>query len=232
MFRITKRFPIPEADLERLRAYLVEDPATAPTPPVATNVNKNQYVFVEGVSGREVILKLFVHKKSSHRLASFFGVSSADRYFGNARRLLATGVPVPGPIALIKTGDGLLPDVTLYAMERAAGEMLYPMLASIESDARRIEIVAEKIVTLIRGLERAGVTHRDLNVKNVLLTPANEVTLIDLDSARSHASRGAAFRRRHQRDIRTFLETCHGAPRFAAAVAARLNVSAPNSASS
>lgn len=219
MERIRTHLVVSDAALERLQGYL-EDPA--PTRPIASNPSKNQYVFAETIDGRDVIVKLFVHKKTSHRIASFFGVSSADGYCEKARLLSSTGVPVPEAIALLKSGPGPLPARTIYVMSRAKGEMLYPLLPVIEADARRSEIIAEKFARLVQCLKVAGVTHRDLNVKNVLVTSENDLTLIDLDSARAHLFRGRTFRRRHQRDIQTFISTCHGAPRFAAAVTAHI----------
>jgi len=210
---------VADTDIERLSSYLAE---VAPRAPLASNHNKHQYIFTEVVGGRDVILKLFVHKKTSHRLASFLGVASADGYFKKAQLLKEAGLPVPGPLALLKSGRGLVPERTIYVMERAPGEMLYPLLPVIEADAGRTLAVAKGVAALVRGLRLAGVTHRDLNVKNVLVTPDNSLTLIDLDSARAHAWRGRAFRRRHERDIQTFLSTCLGAPKFAAAVSEQI----------
>ena len=219
MFRIKTTQPVTDTDIRRLSAYFDDVP---PLAPLASNHNKHQYIFADVIGGREVILKLFVHKKKSHRLASFLGVASADSYFHKARLLKAAGLPVPGSLALLKAGRGLAPERTIYVMEKAPGEMLYPLLQVIEADAARTLAVAAGIAELVRRLRLAGVTHRDLNVKNVLVTPDNSLTLIDLDSARAHGWRGRAFRRRHERDIQTFLSTCHGAPKFAAAVASQI----------
>lgn len=219
MHRIKTTQPVADTDIERLSSYFAED---IPPAPLASNHNKNQYIFSGVVGGRDVILKLFIHKKTSHRIASFFGVSSADSYFKKAHLLKKAGLPVPGPVALLKSGRSLTPERTIYVMERAPGEMLYPLLPLIEADANRRMAVAAGVAALVRGLRLAGITHRDLNVKNVLVTPDNSLTLIDLDSARAHWWRGRAFRRRHERDIQTFISTCHGAPKFAAAVADRI----------
>lgn len=219
MHRIKTAQPLADTDIDTLSAYLNEK---APHVPLASNHNKQQYIFAEVVGGREVILKLFIHKKTSHRLASFFGVASADSYFRKSRILKEAGLPVPAPLALLKSGRGLFPERTVYVMERAPGEMLYPLLPVIEADSARTQAVAKGVAALVRGLRLAGVTHRDLNVKNVLVTPDDSMTLIDLDSARAHWWRGRAFRRRYERDIQTFLSTCHGAPKFAAAVAEQI----------
>lgn len=220
MMRIDNRGGLDEKGISSLLPYLSISPDAA----LAANPRKNQSVFESTLGEKAVIVKKYVHRAFKHRLASFIGQSNADRYSSIAEFLFEKGLPVPRPVVILKSGRGLLPEQTLFAMERADGAMLSRMLPDLENDPAAIRILVEKVSHLIRGLREAGVIHRDLNTKNFLVSEGYEVTLIDFDAASRPRRRGPDFIRRHERDISNFLSTCHGAPRFAAAVATHLNV--------
>jgi tRNA A-37 threonylcarbamoyl transferase component Bud32 len=101
-----------------------------------------------------------------------------------------------------------MPHATLLVMERLPGEMLVTHLKGIETDSARLADIAAKVAGILRGLHQAKVAHRDLNAKNILVTPDNRVSLIDFDFATCYPFRGRAFRRRHARDLRTFFTHC------------------------
>lgn len=188
-----------------------------------SNLRKHQYIFETTSQGRSLIVKTYRHRALKHRLASFIGQGNADRYATLARLLRQSGVTVPKPVLILKTGRGLLPEHTLYAMERVEGSMLSSLLPQVEKDPRRMATLAAKVSSLILGLQRAGVVHRDLNTKNFLISNQDAVTLIDFDYSSCYSRRTRGFARSHERDIQTFLSTCHGAPQFAAAVRSHLS---------
>lgn len=218
MIRVHKLADMGEAGL----SHLLEWVGTPSDDPLATNRRKNQWVSQTAAEGKSLIVKTYIHRALKHRLASFCGHSNADRYSSIACFLKNKGLSVPQPILVVKSGPGLLPEKTLYTMEHVQGRMLFNILAELEEDPPRVKRVAERVCRLILGLRQAGVIHRDLNTKNFLVSDQDEVTLIDLDAATRHRIRGSRFVRRHQRDVHTFLSTCHGAPQFAAAVASQL----------
>ena len=186
------------------------------------NPYKHRYVFPLETDGRDLIVKAYHHGNLPYRLAALFGVGHADRYYEQAIRLAAAGLAVPVPVMLMKWGPGILPHQTLFVMERREGLEMHQVLPEIEQDPARIEKISGQVASLIGGLKRVQVSHRDVNVKNFLVSSTDELTLIDLDSATHHRIGGAWFARRHQRDIRGFLKACRAWPRFAAAVAAKL----------
>lgn len=190
---------------------------------IASNLRKHQYIFETTLEDRSFIVKTYQHRALKHRLASLIGQSNADRYATLARLLRQSGVPVPKPVLILKTGRGFLPEHTLYAMERIEGSMLSNLLPQVEKDPRRMATLAAKVSSLILGLQRAGVVHRDLNTKNFLVSKQHEVTLIDFDYSSCHPRRSRGFARSHERDIQMFLSTCHGAPQFAAAVRSHIS---------
>lgn len=197
-----------------LSGYVLKSPEEA----IVRNERKNQYVFETKVGGRRCMVKIYFHRTLKHRLASFFGHGNADRYAATADYLLRVGQAAPRPMLLLKQGRGLLPEVTLYAMERVEGRMLFTLLEELENDPERIRILAKKIVRLIFALKNAAVIHRDLNTKNFLISEENDVTLIDFDASGYYSRNDRRVERRHERDVATFLATCRGAPRFAAAI--------------
>ncbi|MDF3059535.1 MAG: Lipopolysaccharide kinase (Kdo/WaaP) family [Rariglobus sp.] len=186
------------------------------------NPFKHRYVFPLEADGQNLIVKVYHHGSLHYRLAALLGWSHADRYYRHATRLAAANVAVPGPIMLMKWGPRNLPHQTLFVMEYVDGREMTELLAEIEQSDERIKKVASQVAGLIDGLSRARVSHRDLNVKNFLVSPDDTVTLIDLDSASYHRSGGRTFARKHRRDIQSFLTASRGAPKFSAAVASKL----------
>lgn len=218
MMRIHNVGNLDASEISSLCEYLSKSPDEA----LVTNRRKNQYVFKTISEGKPLIVKQYLHLNLHHRLASLIGQSNADRYCSLAHFLRDLGVPVPKPLSIVRTGRGLLPEQTLYAMEHVEGSMLSTILLELETNSARMKLLAEKVARLILCLRQAGVVHRDLNTKNFLVSPLDEMTLIDFDHASRHRPQSSRFMRRHQKDIQNFLSTCHGAPRFAAEVASHL----------
>lgn len=216
MFSLQQNQALSEEAVAQVRSYLAWPPFKRI---IWANPFKHRYVFPLEADGRRLIVKVYHHGGLHYRLAARFGWSYADRYYAHARRLSAAGVAVPAPVMLMKWGPGALPHQTLFVMQRVDGCELREILEEVEQDPARLSVLAERICAVINGLGQAGITHRDLNAKNFLVTADNTVTLIDLDSAKWHRGGGQSFARRHRRDVETFLEACRNAPRFAATVA-------------
>ncbi len=205
--------------IRALEPMLDAEPATA----WVTNVRKGQYVNLAEAGGRQLVIKTYFHNSWTHRLASFLGMANADRYVKACRVLAAAGVTVPAPALVMKLGAGPLPHGTLMAMDKLPGDMLVNQLDAIQSDPARLNDIAAKVAAIILTLRRTRVAHRDLNAKNLLVTPDNRVSLIDFDFATCHRLPTPVFRRRHRRDISTFLNHCGKDSPFAAEVMRRLD---------
>lgn len=201
-----------------LESHLAAEPATA----WVTNVRKGQYVNLLEADGREWVVKTYFHKTWQHRLVSLLGMANADRYVKTCHSLAAAGVTVPEPALVMKLGRGPLPDATLMVMGKLPGDMLVNRLRNIEADPERLRDVAAKVASVIRALRRSRIAHRDLNAKNFLVTPDDRVSLIDFDFASSHLFPSPTFRRRHRRDMQTFLTHCGPDSPFAREVAGLL----------
>lgn len=201
--------------IRSLESHLDAEPATA----WVTNVRKGQYVNLLEADGREWVVKTYFHKTWQHRLVSLLGMANADRYVKTCHALAAAGVTVPEPALVMKLGKGLLPAATLMVMEKLPGDMLVNQLKPIEADPARLGDVARKVAATINALRRSRIAHRDLNAKNFLVTPDNRVSLIDFDFASRHFFATPSFRRRHRRDVRTFLSHCGRDSAFSTEVA-------------
>jgi tRNA A-37 threonylcarbamoyl transferase component Bud32 len=204
MRRVRNIAGLSEATIRSLESHLDAEPATA----WVTNLRKGQYVNLLEADGREWVVKTYFHKTWQHRLVSMLGMANADRYVKTCHALAAAGVTVPTPALVMKRGDGPLPGATLMVMERLPGDMLVNHLSAIEADPARMQDIARKIAAVISALRRSRIAHRDLNAKNFLVTKDNRVSLIDFDFASRHAYASPVFRRRHRRDVRTFLNHC------------------------
>lgn len=219
MFTLQLNQPLSDEAVAKVRSYLAWPPFKQV---IWANPFKHRYVFPLEADGRRMIVKVYHHCSLHYRLAARFGRSYADRYYSHALQLASMGVAVPAPVMLMKWGPGALPHQTLFVMEEIEGREMRDLLGEIEQDKARIALLAERVATIINGLARAGVSHRDLNAKNFLVSANDAVTLIDLDSATKHAPGGRTFQRKHERDVAHFLAACKDAPTFAEAVRGRL----------
>lgn len=185
----------------------------------ARNLNKGQFIYLKEIEGRRMVVKVFLHKTFHHRLAAWIHQSNADRYERACLILGRLGVSVPEPLLILKSGC-FFPERTLFAMGRVEGRMLLELLPEIAADPERIAVLAPRIAGLILVLRQAGLIHRDLNTKNILVTPENQVSLIDFDFTRRPLGGKVAFLKKHRRDIQTFASTCGPATGLATAVLA------------
>jgi len=223
MLRIHNIGGISEAAVCGLCAFFDEDPGKA----CAANPRKSQYVYRSEADGVPLFVKVYFHRTLAHRLASWLNHANADRYAETCLHLATRGIAVPRPVLVARRGAGPLPDRTLLAMTGVEGAMLLESLPAIENDPARIESLADGIADLFKRLGEAGVIHRDLNTKNILQADDDRLSLIDFDFARRHRTPGAAFRRKHRREIGSFVASCRLSPGLAAAVVSRLETESP-----
>jgi tRNA A-37 threonylcarbamoyl transferase component Bud32 len=215
MKRVRNIAGLSEETVRSLDSHLAAEPATA----WVTNVRKGQYVNLLEADSREWVVKTYFHKTLAHRLVSLAGMANADRYAKTCHALAAAGVTVPAPALVMKLGKGLLPDAALMVMGKLPGEMLVNHLRTIEADPARLDNVARKVAAIITALRRSRIAHRDLNAKNFLVTADDRVSLIDFDFSSRHLFASPVFRRRHRRDVTTFLNHCGPASPFALKIA-------------
>ncbi len=115
----------------------------------------------------------------------FFSRVSRSRPFREFR-LLATlheqGLPVPRPVAAMCEYHGLLSSGAIMTIRIPLAETLASWVAVVEFDS--YHRCWAKVGQSIRRFHDAGVWHADLNARNILLNPAQQVFMLDFDRAR------------------------------------------------
>ncbi len=79
-------------------------------------------------------------------------------------------------------------DVHFMVMEYIAGESLFEMIRSPRAGPLRVPDLARLFLKLLDGLEaahRAGLIHRDIKPSNIMITPDEDVKLLDMGLARA-----------------------------------------------
>ncbi|TDR51825.1 3-deoxy-D-manno-octulosonic acid kinase [Halomonas ventosae] len=94
--------------------------------------------------------------------------------------LHARGLPVPRPVAARVTRHGLTYDAALITERIPGARALADLLQQDEAGAALLA----RVGTTIRRFHDAGLDHVDLNARNLLVDPQDEVWLIDLDRCR------------------------------------------------
>lgn len=116
-------------------------------------------------------LKLFRRKRL---LSSALLVPYSIRFWRNAQRLQQLGIPTVTPLELFK-----LPDAgwTAIRYKALAGVTLMSLHEQMQrSDAPRLEQLAE----LFKTLHQKGVYFRSMHLGNIVLTPSEQLGLIDI----------------------------------------------------
>ena len=140
----------------------------------------------------------------------FLAPTRAPQELRAALRLVDSGVPTPEVIAYATyPAGGVFRRSDVATREVVGGQDLADVLAATAPNAERTAALAAT-AELLRGLERAGAHHPDLNLKNVLIVPAAgappRAMVLDVDRvtfrAPGDASVGAANVRRLVRSAR------------------------------
>jgi len=147
------------------------------------------------LGGRRVVVRQFVHGGALGGLRGtlFWGARSMLHELRVAAHALAAGVPTARPIAL-RVQRVLGPLVTgHYLTEEVPGaEDLLALCrrgdALVKSAGRR-QAVARAVASVVAALHDAGISHGDLNLRNLLISARHDpprVHVIDFKKARLH----------------------------------------------
>jgi 3-deoxy-D-manno-octulosonic acid kinase len=115
----------------------------------------------------------------------FLAPTRAPNELRAALRLAAAGVPTPEVVAYATYPAGVVFRRSDVATREVDGghDLAVALAPGVPNDSRTAAL--EATVELLRGLERAGVRHPDLNLKNVLIVPdsarAARALLLDVD---------------------------------------------------
>jgi 3-deoxy-D-manno-octulosonic acid kinase len=128
----------------------------------------------------------------------FWGPSRALAELDVTARAEAAGAPVPHVVCLAAWRlAGPIWSALIGTEEIAASVDLFEALRSLNDGSRRLALVRE-VGRAVRRLHDAGVEHRDLQLRNILVAepPAKKIVVVDLDGARFRAGIPLGPRRR------------------------------------
>ena len=154
-------------------------------------------------TGDEIVVR---HSRHGGLLAPitgdlFFAPTRAPHELAAALRLSAVGVTTPEVVAYAiypAFGPLVRADVATRLLRGAALPVAWRAAAT--EDSRWV--LVEAIARLLESLQRAGVTHPDLNVRNVLVTDGGVAAVLDVDRVTFGAGSGGANVRRLLRSMR------------------------------
>jgi GT2 family glycosyltransferase/tRNA A-37 threonylcarbamoyl transferase component Bud32 len=164
-------------------------------------------VVVIKVDGTDVVIKR-ANAQGIHYFRRLFRCSRARKNWRNAQRLQAIGIHTFEPIALVEDRFGPLTKGAYFLCSYIQGFEARHFFQEAHAQSQRS--VATVIAQLVKKLATNWISHRDLNLSNIILVD-NQPWLIDLDSMHQHHwqfwAKRAAFRERSR-----FLRNCEDTP--------------------
>jgi hypothetical protein len=145
-----------------------------------TRVSTNQH---------ELVIKRYNIKGMSHWLTRFWRPSRAWHSWLAAQRLRFLNIATPAPLAMIESRFGPLRRRAWFICEYCPGQNLLELFGN-DGHAEPSEEQGEALLTLLRQLAGARISHGDFKATN-LLWHAGQVWLIDLDGMQAHGSHAA-----------------------------------------
>ncbi len=125
-----------------------------------------------------LVLKRHNFRDLANLAKDSFRPSRAERAFRKAYHLELVGIPTARPIAAANQRVGGLPWHSYFLMEEIPNVVELP---DWKGDLRR---VVRDMAELVARLHNEGFRHRDLKATNILVGPAGQLYLIDLEGLR------------------------------------------------
>jgi tRNA A-37 threonylcarbamoyl transferase component Bud32 len=163
----------------------------------ATHVLKNDRtstVVVINLDGIDMVIKRSNTKDIWHFIRRLFWRSRAQKNWNYANQLLSLGIKTLEPIALVEERYGILRRRSYFIWRYIEGTLALNYFKNYNLYPNWKQMVIQ-IANLLAQLANHRLSHRDLNLSNILLVK-DKPCLIDLDSMRHHwchftAKRGA-----------------------------------------
>jgi tRNA A-37 threonylcarbamoyl transferase component Bud32 len=159
----------------------------------------------------KLVVKRYNIKDFWHGLGLLFKPSRARLSWRLAHQLQFVGLPTAKPVAFIEKRFLGLRRQAYFVMEYIEGSRADAFFETHAPDSKQSTTLAKRIITLFFNLARLRLSHGDLKITNILLTPHLEPVLIDLDGMREHRS-ALSLWHRFSKDLQRFLENWQGKP--------------------
>jgi tRNA A-37 threonylcarbamoyl transferase component Bud32 len=147
-----------------------------------------------------LVIKRANTKNGLHKIRRLVAVSRARKNWRNALRLAKIGIPTFSPIALMEERFGPLKKRCYFICSYIQGVDALHYFACGAKPQSNWHGVAIKIANMLQVLAAHSLSHRDLNLSNIIVIDNQQPCLIDLDGMRRHwltffAKRGAVRER-------------------------------------
>lgn len=139
---------------------------------------------------RQVVIKRFNARNKWHFFRRLFSRSRAKKNWQNAHKLLTLGIRTFKPIALVEERYGPLKGRSYLLYDYLPGIDVFHYFCYATKPLQRKAMVFN-LFKLIQQLAFHSISHRDLNLSNILLIK-KQLWLIDLDGMRHHLWRWSA----------------------------------------
>lgn len=159
------------------------------------------------IQNQEIVIKRVNTRSVWEGVRRAFAVSRAARNWTNVKKLRSVGVRTFDPVMMIENRFGIFKGRSYLLMSFVKGVDAFQFFSHNRKPECWIP-VADSIIQLILKLEQKRVSHRDLNLSNLIINEGQPF-LIDLDAMRGH--RGCAQRER-QRFLENLEVITHIAP--------------------
>ncbi len=142
-------------------------------------------VVVVNVDGRDLVIKRTNAKNWFYKLRRLFAMTRAQKNWKNAQKLLALGINTFEPIAILEERFGPLRKRGYFICSYVSGISASVYFAANSKLQEKWELAANHICDVVALLARNWISHRDLNLHNIILID-DKPWLIDLDAMRQH----------------------------------------------
>jgi hypothetical protein len=166
-------------------------------------------VIVTTIADWSVVIKRANTKNSWHFFRRLFLTSRAQKSWDNTEKLLQLGINTFTPIAMIEERMGPLKGRSYFLCTYLDGKTGIDYFSELNDEGKKLR-AAKNLAHLLQQLSHSWVSHRDLNMSNILFIN-EEPWLVDLDAMRQHRFSWFAANAA-KREKRRFLQNCLETP--------------------
>tara|TARA_R110002110_G_scaffold415044_2_gene647668 strand:+ start:11371 stop:12057 length:687 start_codon:yes stop_codon:yes gene_type:complete len=150
-------------------------------PLVVLKDDSTSTVILSELNGQKYVIKRANTKNIAHIFKRALKTSRAQKNWDNARRLNKIGIPAIQAIAMMEERWGIFKGRSYFVCPYIDGVDARQFFARDAQPNTTWATVAQNICTMIQTLAQHKLSHRDLNLSNIILV-SNVPYLIDLDA--------------------------------------------------
>lgn len=163
------------------------------------------------LDGRELVVKRYNMKNIFHHGRRCLRPTRAMQAWRVAQKLKLFRIPTAPPVAFVEHRYLGFRGKSYYVTEYIAGGHVGHFLQRFHANDIKISAMIKRVSLLLKNLFKAGITHGDLKMTNILLDSQEEPCLIDLDGTKQHRSY-FQLRKSWHKEIKRFLHNFYSQP--------------------